>query len=52
MKKIGDKFFTEEVGEVVVIDIYISITTTERIYKVKDEGDMESFFKGGQLLEL
>lgn len=37
MIKIGDKFFnTEAFGDVEVVDIYISPTTQERVYKVKE----------------
>ena len=34
-KNIGETYWTEEFGYVIVVDIYVSLSTQERVYKVK-----------------
>lgn len=52
MWKINDYVDTEEFGPVQIIDIYISITTQFRVYKIKVlEDNQEWFLEGGSLMQ-
>lgn len=42
--KIGDKFSTMGFGNVKVIDIYISPTSNETLYKIENTDEDEMFF--------
>lgn len=51
MIKIGDQFDTEGYDHVTVMDIYISPTTQERVYKITDDEGAEFLVSGIELTQ-
>jgi hypothetical protein len=49
MINIGDVFDTEAIGRCKIIDIFISTTTQDRVYKCICEDGMEIFLTGQEL---
>jgi len=50
-KSIGEKYFSDGAGTVEIVDIYISPTSQDRVYLVKDIENNTYLFTGGELYD-
>lgn len=50
-KSIGEKYQSDGVGMVEIVDVFISPSSLNRVYLVKDGDDNTYYFDGGELYD-